>query len=387
MLNIFSSRKHLNLKNNQLKDIQDDAFMELDSLLFLDLSNNQLASIELILPGSLTHFHIRNNLLDAWPIKEINPALTLVDLHNNTLDAIQIRGHETIHIEHLIVSRNNLESLPKKNFPKLKSLDLSFNKFETVPGEMGQVAPALDSLIMTGNPIEIIQFTAPLTISRLVFKNMPLLTTIYDKSFENVTGRSSSSEFEPFLDLSISHCPQLSVIEKGAFDGISFNDLDLSHNKIAKFSQSLTNWTSITGHINLQGNPLSCDCVDEWMIPEVLNKLYEDDKLQHLLKNLRCASPPAREGIRLVHFYRHVSPFCGTIKPMQNRMAREESAQLSGFTLGNVFGSNRLGPSAWLVIAVCAFTIICLVIVGIVLQRDINRRVRDSRQRMLFSDL
>lgn len=247
--------------------------MELDSLISLDLSNNQLLSIELILPTALTSILFGNNVLAAWPLKEINAALSTVDLHNNTLEFIHILGPETIHIETLILSQNHLEGFPNRLFPHLKALHLNDNKFETVPDLLGEMAPNLDVLEMTGNPIENLQFATPLTVSRLVFKHMPRLTSITRNSFEKVTGRSASLEFEPFLDLTISHCPQLTTIEEGAFDGLNFNDLDLSYNQISRFPKTLTNWTTIPGDLNLQGNPLSCECADEWMMEEILNKL------------------------------------------------------------------------------------------------------------------
>lgn len=360
----------------------------MDSLTNLDLSNNQLLSIDLILPHSLTNFLIRNNILASWPIKELNSELSTVDLHNNTLEIIHIRGPETIHIQHLIVSENQLETFPKNSFPHLRSLDLSYNKFESIPELLGEIAPSLDSLDMTGNPIESLNFTTSIKVGRLVFKNLPKLTTIYDNSFENVTGRRSSLESEEYLDLIISHCPLFTTIEEGAFNGLNFYNLDLSYNQITTFPEQLTNWTTIPGELNLQGNPLSCNCADEWMMKEILNKLYEHSRTQYLMENLRCASPEERHDVRLVRFYRHVTPFCGTGRPVMYRLqhrekGEQEDAQRSSFSLGNIFGSNGKG----MVIGVCALTIVCLVVVGIYLQLDMNQRRRDSRRKMLFSDL
>lgn len=374
------------MSHNNLKDIQDDAFLGLDSLLYLDLSNNHLHLIDLILPNLVKDVILRNNVLAAWPIKESPTRLITLDLHNNTLDNIHIPGTRTVQIEKLIVSRNQLESFPSRRFSHVKALDLSFNRFEVIPEALGD---DLESLEMTGNPIQTLAFTAQITVGRLVFREMPLLTTIEAKSFENVTGRSSSLEFEPFVDLTISHCPLLTTIEAGAFEGLIFNDLDLSYNKIERFPETLTNWTAVTGVVDLQGNPLSCHCADEWMVKEILGKLYKDPKLQYLLENLRCSTPLERAGKRMVHFYSHHSPFCKTETSMRLRKKNEgESvAQSAGFNFGDIFSSNRRGPSAWLVVAVCAFTITCLVVMGIILQRDVNRRKRDSMRRMLFSDL
>lgn len=383
----------MNLSHNFIKDIQDDAFTDLDSLTTLDLSNNHLLAIDLILPHQLTKLFIRNNVLAAWPIKEIATSLSTVDLRNNTLEILHIKGAEDNNIEHLIVSLNQLESFPNQKFPQLKSLDLSSNKFEEVPELLGKLTPKLERLDMSFNPIENLHFSSPITVSQLIFKNMPHLQVIGNNSFENVTARSSSLESEPLLELQISHCPLLTEIGEDAFGGINFFDLDLSYNHISHLPQSLTNWTVISGSLNLQGNPWSCECADEWMMTEILVKLYEDPKLQFLLEDLRCASPDHRRDVRFVHFYRHVTPFCGTGRPAQYRLIHldrkeEETEPLSaGFNIHNVFQSNRRGPSPWIVVVVCAFTVICLTVAGIVLQRDINRRREESRRRMYFSNL
>lgn len=368
--------------------------MELDALLTLDLSNNQLFSIELILPSELRTFTARNNILAGWPIKEINPSLTTVDLHNNTLEVILIRGPETIHIEHLCVSENQLESFPNRNFSNLRSLDLSFNKFEVIPPFLGTITPSLVRLEMTGNPIETLEFQSPITVSQLVFQKMPKLKIIRNKSFENVTARPSSAEAEPLLDLEISHCPQLTTIEEEAFKGIAFHDFILSHNNISHFANSLTNWSTVEGVLDLQGNPITCSCSSDWIMSEIVNKLYENTETQYLLEELRCGSPEERKGVRLVRYYRHVSPFCGTAgRAAQMRMApngeasSEDSLKAGlGFDI-NAFVSNRRGPSPWLIVGVCAFVLIAMIVVGLIIRRDAIRRYENSRRRMLFSDL
>lgn len=366
--------------------------MELDALLTLDLSNNQLFSIELILPSDLRTFTARNNILAGWPIKEINPALHTVDLHNNTLEVILIRGPETIYIEQLIVSENQLDSFPHRNFSLLRSLDLSFNRFEAIPEFLGSTMPNLVRLEMSGNPIEHLLFRSPITVSQLVFQNMPKLKVIRENSFENVTARPSSAEAEPLLDLDISHCPLLTTIEDGAFRGVAFHDFILSRNNISHIPSSLTNWSTIEGVLDLQANPIDCSCASDWIMTEIVNKLYENSETQYLLEELRCGAPEERKGVRLVRFYRHVAPFCGaTGRAAQMRMLGEEAGEeqgpaKAGFDI-NAFVSNRRGPSPWLIVGVCAFVLIAMIVVGLVIRSDAKRRYENSRRRMLFSEL
>lgn len=327
---------------------------------------------------------------------EINSLLSLIDLHNNTLQELSIKGPEWLKVKHLILSKNNLTSIPKKSYPQLRSLDLSHNQFSLIPDNLGKMAPKLEVLKMNNNPIIEIDFHSPITISRLYFKELPHLTIIKKTSFTNVTGRASSIEFEPFVELTISHCPHLETIEEGAFEALNFTDLDLSYNNISTFPSKLTNWTAIPGILNLQGNPLTCDCANEWIISEILMKLYSNTKSQYLLDNLRCASPADKEGLRLVHFYNHITPFCQTGKAyrlLARKNNGEEADEESKINLGSLFPAfakdayDQGTLPKFIVVAVCALTVICLVIMGIILQRDIDRRKRESKHRMLFSNL
>lgn len=63
--------------------------------------------------------------------------------------------------------------------------------------------------------------------------------------------------------------------------------LDLSYNKIKKLPNNLTEWHRLEDGINLQGNPLHCDCESQWMLDDILNHLYAHTKHQHLLDELR----------------------------------------------------------------------------------------------------
>lgn len=63
--------------------------------------------------------------------------------------------------------------------------------------------------------------------------------------------------------------------------------IDLSYNQLAIIPQTLLNWDSLEGGIDLQGNPLICTCSQQWMLDIILKQLYENEKTQNLLKNLR----------------------------------------------------------------------------------------------------
>lgn len=67
---------------------------------------------------------------------------------------------------------------------------------------------------------------------------------------------------------------------------VSFQ-LDLSYNKIQSLPNNLTEWHRLEDGIDLQGNPLHCDCESQWMLDKVLGHLYENQQHQRLLADLR----------------------------------------------------------------------------------------------------
>lgn len=323
---------------------------------------------------------MRNNKLRKWPIEEVRPALKFVDLHNNSLETVNIKNynHESLSMQELILSNNRLTEL--QHLPFVSHLDISYNKFTLVPNHVEQ---AYDRLDVSGNPITSISFPMSMVIEELIMNNLPKLQRITEDSFMFVHGRSKYNDSDNgYLSIQMNNCPLLSEIDPLAFKHVLFSNLDLSYNNLSRIPESLTNWSAIDGVINLQGNPLICDCDSQWMVTEILTKLYEKPEHQYLLEDLRCSN---LNNVRLVRFYKHPMPYCG--RPLQLRTAGFSDTTYSESSVSGMFVFRRASFSPWLIVGVCAVVVLALVVTGVLMAKEERRRANRKRVEMLFSDL
>lgn len=63
--------------------------------------------------------------------------------------------------------------------------------------------------------------------------------------------------------------------------------LDLSYNRLLVIPQNVTDIKRIKGAIDLQGNPLVCNCTTQWLLDELVTQLYGVPEQQKYLLNLR----------------------------------------------------------------------------------------------------
>lgn len=131
---------------------------------------------------------------------------------------------------------------------------------------------------------------------------------------------------EQCIELAISHCPLLTRVI-GSFTSLgNLCALDLSHNAITQFDEGLVTWTSLTKGIDLQGNPLHCDCPSQWMLDKLLPQIYAEKSQQHLLVELRCAGPDPFSGHRFVRYLNQGKAFC---KPSEALKTAEKNVSLN----------------------------------------------------------
>lgn len=359
------------MSHNKIKDIQDNAFSDLESLEHLSLANNELVTIDLILPVTLERLELQNNRIERWPIKHIDGKLKRLELQNNSIISVRTEHHYKSSIEHLNLADNKLDQFPAKSFPAIRHLDLSYNMFYNIPAGLGKKESFLEDLIMDGNPMEQIAFPNPIQVLFLSFNNMPKIRYLEDNSFAQVSGRDQAC-----VRLNITKCPLLSEISETAFGNLKFCSLDLSNNRIRTLPLNVTDWSAIKGEINLQGNPIECSCEMEWILTDVLVKLYEKREHQYLLEDLRCKDPDEFRGFRLVKFYQHKSPFCDRSQSSKYVVETRQVDTASVTPKGQ--------PSAGLVIGICGFIMCALMVAGFIMVREEKQRLRRNRERMLF---
>lgn len=375
------------MSNNKINNIDENAFVSLTSLKLLDLSNNNMRRVYVRLPDTLELLTIAQNQLITWPLANTPKNLAELELQSNSLEYIFPKDREVEALRKLDVSNNTIDHLPNTQFFKLDRLNLGFNRLLSVPQNLNLMTPVLRELILDGNPMETVSFAEKTTLESVSFSNMPYLQRLEAEAFSNIVGIKRNGS-KSCVDIHVSHNELLSEINESAFDGLSLCFLDLSYNKLEKIPQNLTDWSSLNDGIDLQGNPFSCNCEDQWMLEEILQKLYYEKDHQYFLMDLKCQSPERLKGYKFVSFFNHKDPFCG-LKPEDKfeRMVQESS--FGGMSVDSKDKSHvqfelKSGPGFIIIIVMCFLILVAMILVGLRWQRDQDRKLALRNRRYSF---
>ncbi|CRL06217.1 CLUMA_CG019046, isoform A [Clunio marinus] len=390
MFENFMNLESIDLSNNKIKNIDENAFASLDSLKLLDLSKNNIRQVNLELPNSLLLIAMANNELAAWPFSNIPESLEQLELHFNCLEVIFPKDRSVKNLKLLDVSNNVIENMPNTQFFKLEKLDLSYNHFTSVPENLNSMAPLLHDLILDGNPISSIYINENTVLGSISLKELTDLETIDEGAFSNLSGfKITADGTGTCVDVFISNNKNLREIDSRAFEGVDFCYLDLSYNQLMQIPKNLTDWSKIQEGIDLQGNPLACNCEDEWMIHDILEKLYSRLDHQFLLIDLKCEAPKDFKGVRFVQFLNHEEPFCD---PNLNRKGFEKIIEgpntagifpgifSSGDSKENINFELTHGPGFVIIVTMCVLILVLMIFFGVRWQREHDRkRARRNR--------
>lgn len=189
----FCCSHYLNISSNVLGNIEHNAFQELEKLVILDLSSNNLKDLSLKLPESIEHISFARNKLKYWPMETQMTKVEMLELQENDLveifntAAVGKNRIEFASLKFFNISRNHINSLPSVlNYPALKVFDASYNKFSSIPQYLGAQAPVLMELRLRGNPIKTIEFSTK--ISAHILDLSELLITEFDANVFNSIG-------------------------------------------------------------------------------------------------------------------------------------------------------------------------------------------------------
>ncbi|XP_072931526.1 uncharacterized protein [Epargyreus clarus] len=293
----------LDLSNNVIEVIEENSFLSCVNLRELNLAQNNI-TFTFALPPSLQIAILKINTLYHWP--KFPSTITFIDLSYNRLSNLYDENNVNFdNLEILNIGGNQLKEFEiEKKLPKLFNLDISYNLIPEVPKCLNsQTFPNLEELFLDGNPIESIYFKNIIALKNLYMNDLGRLYVVEDKAFSNVVGRNSdeAANERNCFSLYLSNCAMLNDIQDGAFDGTSLCMLDISKNNLTSLSKSLLDWSSISEGVNLQFNPWDCTCDLQWVLDDLVTQMYETNS--RLLSELRCGSPRAYEGLRLVHWY------------------------------------------------------------------------------------
>ncbi|CAH0723149.1 unnamed protein product, partial [Brenthis ino] len=323
----FKGIKRLNLNSNRIRTVGKESFPEDNNIELLDLSNNIIEVIEeesllacthlrelnlaqnnitftFALPSTLQIAILKINTLYHWP--KFPSGITYIDLSYNRLSTLYDEGNVDFeNLEVLNIGGNQIKDFQiERKLPKLFSLDISYNFISDVPKCLSSlIFPNLEELRLDGNPLESIYFKNIIALKSLYMNDLNRLSVVEDKAFSNVIGRNVDQALEEnnCFSLYLSNCPSLTKIQEGAFDATSLCVLDISKNNLSTLSKTLLDWSSMSEGANLQFNPWHCSCDLQWVLDDLLPQMYRSNS--RLLAELRCASPRAYSGLRLVHWY------------------------------------------------------------------------------------
>lgn len=214
-LTLIAHLQHLDLSHNNFHLYDNEDFNFLTELKTLNLSNNEIESLEKQkFPDSLVLLGMGFNYLTTLPNNLAK--IQVLNLENNKISDFGNFSDKFNELLILNVSGNSLQSLPKLKFFNLKTLDFSYNNFETISANLStENYPALENLIMNGNPIKNIEFPSNLNIKSLIMSNNSHLTHVNEQAF-----RKLNKNIDYCLNLTLTD-NKLSFIHEKALQGLN----------------------------------------------------------------------------------------------------------------------------------------------------------------------
>lgn len=273
------SRIAISFKTNQIVEIEDDAFRNIDRLVYLDLSNNFISGEVLrseIFQGpykdgvysniALETLNLGNNeihSLDKY-LFQYTPNLTRLYLNDNPLE---ILDHVTMlaissatNLEVLDLSKTDIESIPLDAFRglvKLQQIDLSNNRFVSVPESLSLVGNTLEYLTFNNNPI--VELTDDSFVGLSNLKELE----IGENEYLDEVKRSTFTPLTSLRVLHLCHNRNLRYISHNAFRGLkdkwTLKEVYLDDNDLSELSSDLMPWAKLD-ILGMTGNNWLCNC-------------------------------------------------------------------------------------------------------------------------------
>lgn len=326
------------LSNNYLTTLKNFTFIRWHRLKYLDLSFNTIYFLEpssLFGLNKLEHINLRNNQLKQIPTlalhsttlsltntklpSTIGSSIEYLDLRKNNLNSIQAESFSLLEkAQYIYLDSCSLELIDEhafKGLHTLKLLSLDNNSLNEVPTRSFSHLKLLRQLRINSNNISSLQpdsFSGLTYLEELQMNNNSL-TKIQEGVFDGL---------DSLKRLEISYNSKLKTVEAGVFDKlINLTFLRLFSNSITSLPGGFTDKLSM---LDLRNNALRCGCDLKWLtrwlkkfnesahsvqtvfmnshrytIPNHLTEshaLLNDSSLNNELLNITCSGPPALAG-------------------------------------------------------------------------------------------
>ena len=147
----------LSLSGRGLREVPSELRQAADIVRSLDLSANQLSSLDLPLLPSLTELNVADNALSAPAVQmaRLPGALRIIDLSANRLEAFPPQLLRLSQLAVLRLSKQRLSSLPEHLclLPQLTELDAGFNELQQALPLSPPGLPRLRRLVLRANAL------------------------------------------------------------------------------------------------------------------------------------------------------------------------------------------------------------------------------------------
>ncbi|XP_026317468.1 leucine-rich repeat-containing protein let-4-like isoform X2 [Hyposmocoma kahamanoa] len=264
---------------NQIAEIEESAFSNVDRIVSLDLGSNRITGQ--VLRSEIFQGPYKNNVYGDISLQILNlahneihsldrylfqhtPNLTSLFLNNNpleTLDHVSVLAiSSATNLQTLDLSYTEIDSIPMATFSNLmylRYIDLSGNKFITVPESLNLVGGSLETLTFNNNSIEELNddsFVGLRKLQQLEVSNNEYLLEV------------KRSTFSPLVNLKILHLchnPKLRYISHNAFRGLkdkwTLSEVYLNDNHLSELSTDLMPWSKLE-ILGMTKNNWLCNC-------------------------------------------------------------------------------------------------------------------------------
>ncbi|KAL0105798.1 hypothetical protein PUN28_015896 [Cardiocondyla obscurior] len=366
--------EYLNLSFNKLASLPVDSLLNMRCLKILSVNNNELLSLNFqYFSLSLLELHAKNNFINTVTFDK--SSIHILNIQNNSI--FNLNNNLTLleDLKSLNISKNFLLDFPDVILKNLETLDVSYNNLTIIPETISNKnCPNLRIFKANGNHLKDVTIWSNLNLEIFEIKFVETIEKIDEKTFLKLKEKNNSC-----INITISNNKKLNTIQENVFQHMNMCSLDLSNNRFVYLPPKLfninKNISNLNYHINIQENPFVCNCSLQWMLNELVPRLYI--KNRNFLEDLRCAGPPPLANKRMIHWYKWEGEvFCDESSHFLERMsvniAGVSSKQVVTFTTGP-------GTIAILATAIALLTI--LMIIGILLtRRMIAKRRRINRR-------
>ncbi|XP_050308821.1 podocan-like [Anthonomus grandis grandis] len=303
---ITHSIKSLKLLNNTIKTLSRGELDDYPLLQYLDLSSNDIVSLEDDAMGRLeflSNIHLTNNKIVFIP-RSLPESLRELHLgHNNIVNVLRF---------------------DLKNLPKLEVLILNDNKIITIESDSFTMLKSLITLDLSGNSIKSLypgSFPEPSSLQILRLSGIDTVSPATDVSFP-------FSSTDNLISLDLSNSPGLArqFIEDTAALASSreLQELDISGADLKHIRSDLLHFLPQLRVLHLKDNRLNCTDL-EWLA------LWMRRQVQAEHKYITCASPPELWGMSLLDLE---SPSVTTINTVKSEQIQIDS-KTQNFDLKN----------------------------------------------------